>query len=96
MSTRYLEFGEFRKRVKNFKKIVEEHNLSKKLAIDEKEEKFLEENPLAPIIATICNQQISAEYAWRFSYWLNEQLDEEEFSAEVIYQMGKEKVKEIL
>ncbi|HIQ38437.1 MAG TPA: hypothetical protein EYH53_00310 [Methanothermococcus okinawensis] len=41
-------------------------------------------------------ERITAEYAWRFPYWLNERLNGKEFSAEVIYQLGKEKVKELL
>jgi len=33
---------------------------------------------------------------WRFPYWLKEQLEGKEFSAEVIYQLGKDKVKKLL
>lgn len=91
-----MDFEEFRRRVENFRNIAERYIPTQEFIIGQKEEKFLEDNPLAPIIAVICNQQITAEYAWRFPYWLNEQLNGKEFSVEVICQLGKVKVKELL
>ncbi|HIQ38751.1 MAG TPA: hypothetical protein EYH53_01945 [Methanothermococcus okinawensis] len=96
MGIKYLGFEEIKKRAENFRNIVEKYSPTQDFNIDPEEKKFLEQNSLAPIIATICNQQITAEDAWRFPYWLNTQLNKKELSAEVIYQMGKDKVKDML
>jgi len=96
MGIKYLGFEEFRRRVENFRSIVENYTPTQEFNIGSEEEKFLEENPLAPIIATVCNEQIPAEYAWEFPYWLKEQLNEKKFSAETIYQLREKRIKELL
>ena len=95
MSFRNLKFEEIKRRAEKFREIAQSYSLNQEFHLDPEVEKFLRENSLAPIIATICDQQIKAEDAWTFPYWLSNQLDVD-FSAENIYNLGKKKIKDLL
>lgn len=60
--------------------------------------KFNNMNSLAPIIGTICDQQIKVEVAWAIPFHLNRWLKEngKEFKASEIRKIGKEKIREWL
>ncbi len=59
---------------------------------------FNNKNSLAPIIGTICDQQISADVAWKIPYHMNEWLKSEgkEFRASTICEIGRDRVREWL
>lgn len=99
MGVKELGFDEIKRRVEKFRKIAENLSLYQEFNIGLPDaERFLEENPLAPIIGTICDQQITAEDAWTFPYWLSKQLNvnEKDFSARLIFDLGKNKINELL
>lgn len=75
MGIKELGFKEIRRCAERFRKIIEKSSSTQDFSIGLIEaEKFLEENSLAPVIGTICDQQIAAEYAWLFPYWLRREL----------------------
>jgi endonuclease-3 len=51
--------------------------------------KFLESNPLAPLIAVICDQDIRAENAWEFPFWLSQQPGFHDFKASSIFKLSQ-------
>jgi len=59
---------------------------------------FLNIEPLAPFIGTICDERISAEVAWDIPYFLYEWLKQNHlnFKASTIAKLGKEKLREWL
>jgi len=97
MGIKDLGFEEVRKRAENFRKIAEEWSTTQQFNTGSAEaERFLEENSLAPIVGTICDQQITAEDAWNFPYWLSEQQKGKSFSAQFIHSLGKAKIEDLL
>ena len=59
---------------------------------------FINKDPLAPIIATICSERISADVAWDIPYSIYKWLKREglDFKLNTICDLGKEKLKEWL
>lgn len=59
---------------------------------------FVNKDPLAPIIGTICDERISADDAWKIPYSLSEWLRKDglDFKASVICNIGREKLREWL
>jgi endonuclease-3 len=97
MSIKQLGFDEIKRRAEKFRKTAESFSLYQEFDVGSpEEENFLEENPLAPIIGTICDQQITAEDAWTFPYWLSKQFNGKNLSAELISNLGKNKIKNLL
>jgi len=97
MSVKELGFDEIKRRAEKFRKTAENFSLYQRFDVGLSEaENFLEENPLAPIIGTICDQQITAEDAWTFPYWLSKKVDGKNFSAKLISDLGRNKIKELL
>jgi len=94
MGIKDLGFEEIKRRADKFREIAKRFPIQDFDIGSEEAEMFLEENPLAPIIGTICDQQITAENAWIFPYWLSKQV--EDFSVQSIYNLGKDKVKNLL
>lgn len=95
MGIKNLGFREIRRRAVNFRRVAS--SLRQQFDIRSADaEKFLEENSLAPIVGTICDEQIIAEDAWQFPYWLSKQFDKEKISAQLIYNTGRTKIKELL
>ncbi|MEM2618655.1 MAG: hypothetical protein QW356_04120 [Candidatus Hadarchaeales archaeon] len=58
-------------------------------------EEFLNKNPLAPLIGTICDEQIKSEVAWEIPEELAKWMQQEgmEFKASNVGSLGKEKLK---
>jgi len=97
MGIKDLCFDKIKERAENFKRVAEKYPMSQ-FGIEPKAERFIEENSLAPIIGTICDQEITAEDAWEFPYWLNEKLKlkGKSVSAKSICELSKEELKELL
>jgi len=59
---------------------------------------FVNKDPLAPIIGTICDEKIKAEVAWNIPRFLNEFLKQKglEFKASTICKLGKEELRKWL
>jgi len=90
MGVKDLGIDEIKRRAEKFREIMKNFSSSQQ-AFDLRPEvkEFLSKNPLAPIIATICDEQITSEHAWTFPYWLSKQCNDKDFSAELI--LGLEK-----
>lgn len=56
--------------------------------------KFLYQNEYAPLIGTICDEQVKAEDAWRFPEWLNSKIGG--ITPEKIIKLGKKGVRKLL
>ena len=95
MSIKTLRFEGIKKRATKFKKLSEEFSLNQEFSIDQEVEKFLNKDHLAPIIGTICDQEITTEHAWTFPYWLHNKLNGK-FSAQSIYKLGTKKIEKLL
>ncbi len=93
MSMRGLKFEEIRDRAEKFRDIIE--SFEDEISSGERE-KFLAENPLAPLIATICDERIKAEHACDFPLWLYTQLGKGYLSADLILEIGKDRIRNLL
>ncbi len=96
MSVKSLGFEEIQRRATNFRETVESNNPVQDFTVSSEAEHFLLENALAPIIGTICDQQVSAEDAWSFPYWLSQQMSGGKFSPSAVCALGKTKVEKLL
>lgn len=96
MGIKSLSIDDIEGRAKKFRAIAKQYPSQQSFAICSGAEEFLKTNSLAPIVGTICDQQITAEDAWEFPYWLHEQLKQQEFSAQAICELGKLRIKELL
>jgi endonuclease-3 len=61
-------------------------------------DRFINEDPLAPIIGTICDERIKAETAWSIPYYLREFLKQKglEFKPSSICKLGREELRKWL
>jgi endonuclease III len=61
-------------------------------------DRFIDEDPLAPIIGTICDERIKAETAWSVPYYLREFLKQKglEFKPSSICKLGREELRKWL
>jgi len=96
MGIKLLGFDEIDRRAIKLREIVKWYQPHQSFTMDAEADRFLESNPLAPIIGTICDQQITAEDAWRFPLWLCEKLGCRDFTAEVVYKSGQTGIAELL
>lgn len=74
--------------IQHFNSIIEDYDPNE----------FNNRSPLAPILGTICDQQIKADVAWAIPYHLAQWLkvNAKEFKASVIRKIGREKIREWL
>lgn len=97
MGIKLLGFEGIKKKAEEFREIAKVYRFNEQFDIDShNSEKFLMNNPLAPIIGTICDQWIRAEDAWNFPYWLSKEINKGNFTAQVIYDIGKKEMKNLL
>jgi endonuclease-3 len=96
MSVKSLGFGEINNRAIKLRQIATGYPVQQSFVVQSAADKFLESNPLAPIIAVICDQQITAEDAWEFPFWLYNQLGGGPFTASNIYKLGESVLKHYL
>lgn len=97
MGIKSLGYDEFKKRAKKLREIAISYRTIGQFDLGSREaEHFLKENPVAPIIGTICDQQITAEDAWIFPCWLNRKLGKGKLSAQSVQSIGASKIKELL
>ena len=93
MSIKTLGFDEINNRAIKLRQIATGYPAQQSFAVQSAADEFLESNPLAPIIAVICDQQITAEDAWEFPFWLYNQLGGGSFTAANIYKLGQTALK---
>lgn len=107
MWIRRLGFDEIKERAEKLRNIAEEklRNIAERFSVEfslnisQEVSDFLRDNPLAPIIGTICDQQINCVDAWTFPYWLNEKLKNQKdftFTATSIRDLGEDRIREML
>jgi len=96
MGIKSLGFGEINRRAIRLREIAKWYPPRQAFSVDSVADKFLELNSLAPVIGTICDQQITAEDAWRFPLWLYDKLDRRDFTAESIYKLGQARIMKLL
>ena len=89
MSIKSLGFNEINNRAIRLRQIAMGYPSQQTSAIQPAAAKFLQSNPLAPVIAVICDQQITSEDAWAFPFWLYNQLGGGSFTATSIYKLGQ-------
>lgn len=88
MSIKSLGYDEINNRVIKLREIAEWYPPHQLFVINPKAAKFLESNPIAPLVAVICDQDIRAEYAWEFPFWLYQHVGIRNFDASNVYRLG--------
>lgn len=96
MSIKSLGFDKISAKARGLRKTLDSHKPEQSFSIDPEAEEFLVENPLAPIVGTICDEQIRAEYAWEFPYWLSKRIIPKKFISEAILALGVDGVRALL
>jgi len=87
-----LSLDEIRKRAR---KLREKIDSQKQPHPESEKDKFCRENAIAPVIATICDQDVNADHAFGFPLWLSRQLGKE-LSAELIVDVGEREIRQLL
>jgi len=93
MSIKSLGFDEINNRAIKLRQIAKGYPSQQSFTAQSAADKFLQSNSLAPVIAVICDQQVTAEDAWAFPVWLYNQLGGGSFTAASIYKLGQITVK---
>lgn len=74
MTIKNFSFEQIQQKAKEIRKIIEQWKpKSWGLRITE-EQIFLRNHAFAPLIATICDEQIKSDDAWNFPFWLNNEM----------------------